>query len=219
MKFFTSLSLATALSLTTILAMPTVALAETAPKGEASVPETLGFVEWVVMNDTGLRLKARLDTGAKTSSLHAVNVEEFEQDDQKWVKFQIPLADHKDHPVDEESNIGHEEIILELERPVERTVLIKRKGAPSQRRYVVMMDFCIAGTNHQTQFSLTDRGNFSYPVLLGRRFMRDDNILIDSADSFIANKECEYMSLEELVDNQQAKIIEVDTKASGSPNT
>lgn len=72
------------------------------------------------------------------------------------------------------------------------------------------MDFCISGTSHETQFSLTDRGNFSYPVLLGRRFMRDDNILIDSADSFIANKECEYMSLEELVEQHQAKIIKAD---------
>ncbi|MGO1750573.1 MAG: ATP-dependent zinc protease family protein, partial [Marinobacter sp.] len=204
MKFLIPFSLATA------LIVPTVALAETAQKNESAVPETLGFVEWVVMQDTGLRLKARLDTGAKTSSLHAVNVEEFEQDDQKWVKFQIPLADHKDHPVEEDSNINQEEIILELERPVERTVLIKRKGAKSQRRYVVMMDFCIAGTSHETQFSLTDRGNFSYPVLLGRRFMRDDNILIDSADSFIANEECEFMNLDELVEKQQAKIVKAD---------
>jgi hypothetical protein len=202
MKFVIPVLLATA------LIIPTATFAEIAPKSEASVPETLGFVEWVVMNDTGLRLKARLDTGAKTSSLHAVNVEEFNQDDQKWVKFQIPLADHKDQP--SEGDIDHEEIILELERPVERTVLIKRKGAPSQRRYVVIMDFCIAGASHKTQFSLTDRGNFSYPVLLGRRFMRDDNILIDSADSFIANKECEYMSLEELVEQHQAKVIQAD---------
>ncbi|SOB75400.1 Uncharacterized conserved protein [Marinobacter sp. LV10R510-11A] len=202
MRFLIPFSLATA------LIIPTAALADTTSKSEATVPETLGFVEWVVMHDTGLRLKARLDTGAKTSSLHAVNVEEFKQDDQKWVKFQIPLADHKDHPA--EGDINHEEIILELELPVERTVLIKRKGAPSQRRYVVMMDFCISGIRHETQFSLTDRGNFSYPVLLGRRFMRDDNILIDSADSFIASKECEYMSLEELVDKQQAKIVTGD---------
>ncbi|WP_417545481.1 ATP-dependent zinc protease [Marinobacter sp.] len=202
MKFLIPFSLATA------LIFPTAALAETAPENQASVPETLGFVEWVVMNDTGLRLKARLDTGAKTSSLHAVNVEGFKKDDQKWVKFQIPLADHKDQP--SEGDIDHEEIILELERPVERTVLIKRKGAPSQRRYVVIMDFCISGTSHKTQFSLTDRGNFSYPVLLGRRFMRDDNILIDSADSFIATKECEYMSLEELVEEHQAKIIKAN---------
>lgn len=193
----------TPMLLVTSLLLSVGAHAESSATTKASVPETLGFVEWVVMNDTGLQLKARMDTGAKTSSLHAVNVEEFKKDDQKWVRFQIPLADHKDHPA--EGDIDHEEVILELERPVERTVLIKRKGAPSQRRYVVMMDFCIAGTSHETQFSLTDRGNFSYPVLLGRRFMRDDNILIDSANSFIAEKECEYISLEELAERHEAK--------------
>nr|WP_240339386.1 ATP-dependent zinc protease [Marinobacter sp. BW6] len=179
---------------------------ESEPSVEKGPPETLGYVEWVVMQDTSLRLKARLDTGAKTSSLHAVNVEPFDKDGEDWVSFQIPLGDHKDQPT--EGELDHESVIIELERPVERTVLIKRKGAPSQRRYVVMMDFCIAGTSHTTQFSLTDRGKFSYPVLLGRRFMRDDNILIDSADSFLAERECEYMTLEELVEQHEAHVRE-----------
>ncbi len=191
MKFLTSLALAFS------LALPAgAALAEASEDSDKSVPETLGFVEWLVMNDTSVRLKARLDTGAKTSSLHAVNVEGFKKGEEEWVKFQLPLGDHEDQP--SEGSIEHEDVILEFERPVHRTVLIKRKSASSQRRYVVKMDFCIAGTVHETQFSLTDRGNFKYPVLLGRRFMRDDNILIDSADSFIAERECEYNTLEEI---------------------
>ena len=180
--------------------------AESEAKNDQRPPETLGYVEWVVMQDTSLRLKARLDTGAKTSSLHAVNVEPFEKDGAEWVSFQIPLGDHEDQPT--EGELDHEDVILEFERPVERTVLIKRKGAPSQKRYVVMMDFCIAGTNHTTQFSLTDRGKFSYPALLGRRFMRDDNILIDSADAFMAEKECEYMTLEELATRHAESVVE-----------
>lgn len=180
--------------------------AESDAKTEPRPPETLGFVEWIVMQDTSLRLKARLDTGAKTSSLHAVNVEPFEKDGEEWVSFQIPLGDHEDQPT--EGELEHENVILELERPVERTVLIKRKGAPSQKRYVVMMDFCIAGTTHTTQFSLTDRGKFSYPALLGRRFMRDDNILIDSTDGFMAERECEYMTLEELATKHAENVIE-----------
>ncbi|MEO9525323.1 ATP-dependent zinc protease family protein [Marinobacter alexandrii] len=191
MKLMASLALAFS------LALPAgAALAEASEDSDKSVPETLGFVEWLVMNETSVRLKARLDTGAKTSSLHAVNVEGFKKGDEEWVKFQLPLGDHEDQP--SEGSIEHEDVILEFERPVHRTVLIKRKSAPSQRRYVVKMDFCIAGAVHETQFSLTDRGNFKYPVLLGRRFMRDDNILIDSADSFIAERECEYNTLEEI---------------------
>ncbi len=185
----------------------TMALAaESEANNDQRPPETLGYVEWVVMQDTSLRLKARLDTGAKTSSLHAVNIEPFERDGAEWVSFQIPLGDHEDQPT--EGELDHEDVILEFERPVERTVLIKRKGAPSQKRYVVMMDFCIAGTTHTTQFSLTDRGKFSYPALLGRRFMRDDNILIDSADAFMAEKECEYMTLEELATRHAESVVE-----------
>jgi len=202
MRFVNRALLAAALAFPSTMAFS----AESDTKNVERPPETLGFVEWVVMQDTSLRLKARLDTGAKTSSLHAVNVEPFEKDGEDWVSFQIPLGDHQDQPT--EGELDHEDVILELERPVERTVLIKRKGAPSQERYVVMMDFCIAGTTHTTQFSLTDRGKFSYPALLGRRFMRDDNILIDSSDGFMAERECEYMTLEELAKRHAENVVE-----------
>ncbi|MTI98816.1 MAG: ATP-dependent zinc protease [Marinobacter adhaerens] len=202
MRFISSASMVGAL----ILSSSVVLAAEADANSEQQrPPETLGYVEWVVMKDTNLRLKARLDTGAKTSSLHAVNIEGFERAGEEWVSFQIPLGDHEDQPT--EGELDHDDVILEFERPVERTVLIKRKGAPSQKRYVVMMDFCIAGTTHTTQFSLTDRGKFSYPALLGRRFMRDDNILIDSADPFLAQNECEYVTLEELAKAHKDKLL------------
>lgn len=181
----------------TLLLSPATLFAN-AHNDENSVPERLGFVEWVVLEETGLRLKARLDTGAKTSSLHAVNVEPFEKDNEEWVSFQLPLADHQDQEGADGANL--EEVILEFSLPVERTVKVKRKGASSQRRYVVNMEFCIAGTTHSTEFSLTDRSKFSYPALLGRRFMSDDNILIDSSDAFLAEKECEHKTLAELAE-------------------
>lgn len=172
--------------------VPPLAVAETEP-------ERMGFVEWVVMKDTGLRMKARLDTGAKTSSLHATDIEPFEKDDEEWVRFQLPLDDHND--IDSPENEG---IVLEFEQPVERTVKIKRKGASPQRRYVVLMEFCIAGKVHETQFSLTDRGAFTYPALLGRRFMSDDNVLVDSTDTFLAEAECDYKSIDDLAEMNQA---------------
>ena len=194
-------SVVTTAALATFLISSTT-LAAKEPDPSARETEVLGFVEWVVMESTEVRLKARLDTGAKTSSLHAVNVEPFEKNNEEWVRFQLPLGDHEDQPSDGE--IDHENVVLEFERPVHRTVLIKRKGAPSQRRFVVNMEFCISGNLHETQFSLTDRGNFAYPVLLGRRFMRDDNILTDSARSFMAAKDCQYSTLEELAESPKA---------------
>lgn len=177
------------------LVTPSAVMANT-HNNDSPVPATLGFVEWVVLKEPGVRLKARLDTGAKTSSLHAVNVETFEKNDEQWVSFELPLADHKDE--EDADGAALDKAVLEFSLPVERTVKIKRKGAPSQRRYVVNMEFCIAGSIHRTQFTLTDRGAFSYPALLGRRFMSDDNILINSSDSFLAKNDCDHKSLTEL---------------------
>ncbi len=179
--------------------VPAITAASTDNAKEADA-ERMGFVEWVVMKDTGLRMKARLDTGAMTSSLHATDVEEFEKDGEEWVRFRLPLDDHND--IDSPENQG---IVLEFERPLERTVLIKRKGASSQKRYVVRMEFCIGGKMHETQFSLTDRSHFTYPALLGRRFMSDDNVLVDSADSFLAEERCDYKAIDDIAELPEAQ--------------
>ena len=177
----------------TLVCVALTAPAAVADEKEAEAPDTLGFVEWIVLHDTGVRVKARLDTGAKTSSLHAVNVEPFMKEGEEWVSFELPLDDHKEIDGAEDENV-----VLHFEMPVERTVLIKRKGAESQRRYVVNMDFCVAGRVYETQFSLTDRGRFHYAAILGRRFMGDDDVLVSSSESFLAKNECDYQSLEEL---------------------
>lgn len=150
----------------------------------------LGWIEWVVLEPQQLLLKARLDTGAKTSSLHAVDVVEFERDGTKWVRFKVPLQAHKE-------NYKGELPTLIYERPVADTVLIKRKNAHVQLRYVVEMAFCIDGREHEAEFSLADRGNFNYPVLLGRRFL-GDVALVDPRESFLAQRRCKHASLDKL---------------------
>ena len=112
MRFLTTVLLILSLAATS-------AMAEEKTGTDDRVPETLGFVEWVVMKDTRLRLKARLDTGAKTSSLHAVNVEEFTRNEERWVSFEIPLGDHEDQPA--EGEFKHDDVVIVLERPVRRT--------------------------------------------------------------------------------------------------
>lgn len=167
---------------------------------EEQQPDLLGFVEWIVIQDTGLRMKARLDTGALTSSMHAVNIEAFTQGEEQWVRFDVPLNDHHDiENVLPDGNIDPDQVVVQFERPVERTVDILRKGAEPQTRYVVMMEFCINGNLHEQEFSLTDRHNFTYPALLGRRYMAEENVAVDSSDSFIARESCDYEGLEDLV--------------------
>ncbi|WP_339799564.1 ATP-dependent zinc protease [uncultured Marinobacter sp.] len=185
---------------TTLACAPLFAINAQADSSNSDEPEVLGFVEWLVLKDPELRMKARLDTGALTSSLHAVNIEPFEKDGQEWIRFEIPLDDHHDLDDTEKAGDGDEvNVALTFERPVKRIVGIKRKNAETQDRYVVDMEFCIAGSMHEAEFSLTDRHNFRYPALLGRRYMRDDNVAVDSSQGFLAQQECDYAELNEVV--------------------
>lgn len=183
------------------LAGSTALVAGTGSDQSSQDLDALGFVEWIVLDNPSLRLKARLDTGANTSSLHATEVEEFEKDGDDWVRFELPLDHHKESDDD-----AVEDTTLIFERPIERTILVKRKGAESQRRHVVEMDFCIDGKKHDAEFSLTDRSRFTYPALLGRRFMGGE-ILVNPDDSFLAQSECDYSPLEELAEAVEDEVV------------
>ncbi|EAR23100.1 ATP-dependent zinc protease family protein [Nitrococcus mobilis] len=178
-----------------------------APVKAADDPQSrslLGWIEWVVLEPQKLLLKARLDTGAKTSSLHAVDVVEFERDGAKWVRFNVPLKAHKE-------TYKGELPTLVYERPVVDTVLIKRKNAHLQPRYVVEMAFCIDGREHEAEFSLADRGNFNYPVLLGRRFL-GDIALVDPRESFLAQRKCKHTSLHKLEAEAHSRTAVSDSR-------
>lgn len=154
----------------------------------------LGYVEAIVLEPVGLPLKARLDTGAQLSSLHSVETATFERDGKEWVRFHVPVGKHRlTKGADDDQQLQ----VLVLERPVKRTVLIKRKGAASQRRYVVELSFCLDGQEHETEFSLTDRSGFLYPALLGRKVLKGV-ALVDPAHDFLAKETCASTPLQEL---------------------
>ena len=118
----------------------------------------IGELEYVYINDAKMKLRARIDTGATTSSISAKNITKFERDGEKWVRFVIHESDG------EQSKI--------LERPVSRTVLIKRHGVESQERLVVALQIFIGPIRIKRDFSLADRSDFKYPVLIGRNVLR-----------------------------------------------
>lgn len=148
----------------------------------ANEKSVLGWVENVVIEPWGFKVKAKLDTGANTASLHAKDIERFEKDDDEWVRFLLEL--------EVENEEGEEELQrVEVERPLERNILIKRHRTESRRRPVVEMSFCLNGEIHEAEFSLTDRGKFIYPVLFGRRFLQDVAV-VDPGDTFLYTKKC-----------------------------
>ncbi|MGR9116737.1 MAG: ATP-dependent zinc protease family protein [Gammaproteobacteria bacterium] len=128
---------------------------------------TAGWVENIILATGQVRLRAKLDTGAKTSSIHAENIERYEVDGEPWVRFSLPKSFLK--------KATHQPTI---ETPVVRTVLIKRHNLESMRRLVVKLAFCINAHYYETEFTLANRSNYLYPVLLGRSFLAD-NIVVD----------------------------------------
>ncbi len=131
----------------------------------------IGQVEYVDIFPTGLRQKARIDTGAETTSIDARDIVAFERDGKSWVQFSVV-----DRVTDEVAN---------FKLPIERTVLIKRHGADRARRYVVSMRLAIGDLRDNVEVTLADREQFDYPVLLGRNFIQGQAI-VDVSRKFIA---------------------------------
>ncbi|RXJ86454.1 ATP-dependent zinc protease [Arcobacter sp. CECT 8985] len=116
----------------------------------------IGQKEYVYIPSEDITLKARIDTGATTTSINALNIKGIERDGKKWVKFDLE---------DEKGKLIHKSL------PISRLVKIKRHGTKYQRRYVVKMKLTIGKTTQLVDVSLTDRSKFKYPLLLGRNYL------------------------------------------------
>lgn len=143
--------------------------------------DTLGWLEWAWLQPGNVKIKTKLDTGAKTSSIHAVDIDEFERDGARWVRFRIPLKRRPD-----DSN--HKKDLV-LERKVERDTYVKSHRAKSGKRYVVNMSVCVGGDTFTTEVTLADRSRFNYPFLLGRMALAG-RAVVDSARTFTTGHKC-----------------------------
>jgi hypothetical protein len=151
------------------------------PLGAEARPRTFGWLEWAWLEPGHTRIKAKLDTGAKTSSIHAEDVELFERDGEEWVRFKVPLGTRKHAPKSARD--------IHLERPLVRQVLIKEHEGPAARRHVVNVDLCLGGITFTTPVTLADRSRFLYPLLLGRVALQG-RAVIDPAQKYLATRRC-----------------------------
>jgi hypothetical protein len=136
--------------------------------------EILGFLEDAVIYPEGLQFRAKLDSGADTSSVHAEGMRYFEKDDRDWVSFTVV------------NRYGEPE---RIERAVQRFAAIKSKRGTSQRRPVVRLGFCVSEIFEVVEVTLVDRSNFSSEVLVGRNFLAG-KILVDSSLTFTTHPNC-----------------------------
>lgn len=137
--------------------------------------EILGRSEWIGLPGIGTYLKARIDSGATTSSLSAHEITPFERDGENWVRFKLGLNDD-DTVID---SVREEWI----EAPVERRVrIIQASGEDS--RPVISLLMTLGPLRETVQFTLNDRTHLDHPVLLGRRFLMDIAV-IDVAEQYL----------------------------------
>jgi hypothetical protein len=143
-------------------------------RGALSDKLIVGRVEYVVLSANAMPIKARIDTGAKTSSLNALDLTEFERDGKKWVRFAAM------NPTTEKR--------IYFERKIERFVRIKQMEADYQRRPVVKMALQLGRVDESIEITLVDRSDYVYQLLVGRNFLLD-RMLVDVSQKYIAQSQ------------------------------
>lgn len=131
----------------------------------AFAKQVIGIYETVALPTEGLELKAKIDSGARHTSLHALDIKIFKQNGKDWVAFK--------------TNNGKGDTIS-LSAPVHRIAKIKRHNAPSQSRPVIITGVCIGNVLRNVEVNLIDRSRLNYPLLIGRSYI-EGNFLIDVA--------------------------------------
>jgi hypothetical protein len=135
-----------------------------------------GWREWVSLPDLGVEwIKAKLDTGARTSALHAFDLEELERDGQRWVRFSI-------HPW---QRSAADAVTAEL--PVHDVRRVKSSSGHVQERYVVLMVIRIGLRRVTTEVTLTRRDEMGFRLLIGREAL-NQGFLVDARHSYIGGR-------------------------------
>ena len=137
---------------------------------------TVGWREWCLLPELGLPpIKAKIDTGARTSCLHAFSVEELKKDGKKWIRFGV-------HPHQEDTET---EVYSEAEVFDER--IVTDSGGHKEKRYVILTDLILADQLWPIEITLTNRDTMRFRLLLGRTAM-EQRIIVNPGKSFLLGK-------------------------------
>lgn len=147
--------------------------------GNVSSPHSsivAGWREWVSLPDLGVEwIKAKLDTGARTSAIHAFDLAEFDQDGRPWVRFSI-------HPW---QRSAEESTVVTL--PVHDRRRVRSSSGHEQERYVVLMDVALVGRTVTAEVTLSRRDQMGFRLLIGREALRGA-FVVDPGRSYLGGR-------------------------------
>ena len=136
----------------------------------------LGWREWVELPELNIhQIKAKIDTGARSSALHAFAIEPYRKNGQRWVMFAI-------HPKQR-----HSDVFIECHAPIKDRRIVTDSGGHKQRRYVIETQLVLGQSRINAEMTLTNRDSMLFRMLIGRTTM-NNRFIIDPNSSYLQGK-------------------------------
>lgn len=142
-------------------------------RAAAALP-SIGWVENAVVYPGAIRLHARIDTGARLSSLRYDDIRAYRKDGKRWVQFSVTDRGGR---------------VWKLRRPVTRRIRVKTHAGTFNQRPVVRLGICIGAHYRDVEVSLARRADFNYPLLIGRSYLTGI-FLVDPGRTYTTKPQC-----------------------------
>jgi hypothetical protein len=140
----------------------------------AHAEQVAGWLEWARLENYDIKFKAKLDTGAKHSSINAEDLKVIVKAGKRYARFTV-------------ANKSGDSVTIE--KPIIRMATIKRHYDKFQERPVIMLKICIGGFYKEAEVNLVDRSGLNYQFLIGRSYLAGD-LHVDSGSIFLLSRRC-----------------------------
>jgi hypothetical protein len=153
--------------------------------------KVLGWREWVALPDLGIAaIKAKIDTGARSSALHAFDIETFSLDGQEKIRFKV----HPQQRDTTQTTISEADILDRRE--------VRNSGGHVELRYAILTSVEIEGVRWSIELTLTNRDAMGFRMLLGRQALRG-HFFIDPGRSFLLGSHSQHTPFADRVEQPE----------------